>query len=173
MNSLTAATKSSGVLHRPTRKRVNAPVGVSRWLTRTACAAHLYPCGFGFAILTVRASHSWQATGSPLRRFATRTYASSGLLARISHTQSTAAADLAASTALRDPQAVAPGLLNVPYSTFAGASVARLVSTAISTPSLRSGVRIAGLGLCHRKEHFEEYKNNSCLTAALWRDCKS
>ncbi len=28
-------------------------------------------------------------------------------------------------TALRDPQAGAPGLLNVPYSTFAGASVAR------------------------------------------------
>ncbi len=34
-------------------------------------------------------------------------------------------ADLAASTALRDPQAGTPGLLNVPYSTFAGASVAR------------------------------------------------
>ena len=31
----------------------------------------------------------------------------------------------AAPTALRDPQAGAPGLLNVPYSTFAGASVAR------------------------------------------------
>ncbi len=35
-------------------------------------------------------------------------------LARISHTQSTAAADLAASTALHDPQAGTPGLLNVP-----------------------------------------------------------
>ncbi len=41
-------------------------------------------------------------------------------LARISHTQSTAAADMAASTAFRSV-----GLLNVPYSTFAGASVAR------------------------------------------------
>ncbi len=66
------------------------------------------------------------------------------MLTRISHTQSTAGADLAASTALRDPQAGAPGLLNVPYSTFAGPSVARLVSTAISTPSLQSGVRSAG-----------------------------
>ncbi len=70
-------------------------------------------------------------------------------LARISHTQSTAAADLAASTALRDPQVGAPGLLNVPYSTFAGAdpqtgALARLVSTAISTPSLRLGVRDPG-----------------------------
>ena len=71
-------------------------------------------------------------------------------LARISHTQSTAAADLAAPPA-RPARAGAPGLLNVPYSTFAGAdprkgAVARLAATAISTASLRSGVRIAGLG---------------------------
>ena len=36
---------------------LNVLVGVSRWLTRTACVAHLYQCGFGFAIRTVRASH--------------------------------------------------------------------------------------------------------------------
>ena len=68
-----------------------------------------------------------------------------GALTRISHTQSIAAADMTASTVFRDPQkAGTPGLLNVPYSTFAGASVARLVSTAISTASLRSSVRSAG-----------------------------
>ncbi len=49
-------------------------VGVSRWLTRTACAAHFCQCGFGFAIRTVRASHRL-----PLRRFVTRIYAQSGL----------------------------------------------------------------------------------------------
>ena len=60
----TSATKSSGVLHRPCDPLagapglLNVPVGISRWLTRTACVAHLYQCGFGFAILTARASHS-------------------------------------------------------------------------------------------------------------------
>jgi len=52
------------------------------------------------------------------------------LIARISHTHSTAAADLAASTAFRDPQAGAPGLLNVPYSTLAGADPERVPSRA-------------------------------------------
>ena len=65
-------------------------------------------------------------------------------LARISHTQSTAAADLAASTALCDPQAGAP---------------ARLVSTAISTPSLRSGVRNAGSAGCPGFRQFESFGN--------------
>ncbi len=41
-------------------------------------------------------------------------------LARISHTRSTASVQCSALTALRDPQAGAPGLLNVPYSTFPG-----------------------------------------------------
>ena len=45
--------------------------------------------------------------------------------ARIMHKFSTAATKSSTLTALRDPQAGAPGLLNVPYSTFAGASVAR------------------------------------------------
>ncbi len=59
----TAATQSSGVLCAPPvlpdppAGAPNVPVGVSRWLTRTACAAHLCQCGFGFAIRTVRASH--------------------------------------------------------------------------------------------------------------------
>ncbi len=44
-------------------------------------------------------------------------------LARISHTQSTAEVDLAASTALPSV-----GLLNVPYSTFAGADPERVPS---------------------------------------------
>ncbi len=48
-------------------------------------------------------------------------------LARISHTQSTAAADLAAPPA-RPARAGAPGLLNVPYSTFAGADPQRVPS---------------------------------------------
>ena len=46
-------------------------------------------------------------------------------LTRISHTPSTASAQSSGLTVLRDPQAGTPGLLNVPYSTFAGASVAR------------------------------------------------
>ncbi len=53
-------------------------VGVSRWLTRTACAAHLYQCGFGFAIpariihrLSSRSGGS--AGGSALRHVATET----------------------------------------------------------------------------------------------------
>ena len=37
-----------------------------------------------FAILTVRANHSWRATDSPLGRFVTRTFESSGL-ARFVH----------------------------------------------------------------------------------------
>ena len=48
-------------------------------------------------------------------------------LARISHTRSTASAQCSALTALRSV-----GLLNVPYSTFAGASVARLVRPVLS-----------------------------------------
>ncbi|MEE8161789.1 MAG: hypothetical protein V3T61_09150, partial [Acidobacteriota bacterium] len=35
-------------------------------------------------------------------------------------------------TVLRDPQAGAPGLLSVPYSTLTGASVPRLVRSALS-----------------------------------------
>ncbi len=59
----TAATKSSGVLHRLRDPQAGAPrpprptVGVSRWLTRTERVAILYQCGFGLATLTVRASH--------------------------------------------------------------------------------------------------------------------
>ncbi len=64
----TAAKKSSALASRPasagapdrqagTPGLLNVLVGVSRWLTRTAWVAHLYQCGFGFAIRTVRASH--------------------------------------------------------------------------------------------------------------------
>ncbi len=61
----TASPKSSVVLCAPPARPasagapglLNVPVGVSRWLTRTECVAHLYQCGFGFAIRTVRASH--------------------------------------------------------------------------------------------------------------------
>ena len=67
----TASTKLSGVRCAPparpadgcpdpqagTPGLLNVLVGVSRWLTRTAWVAHFYPCGFGFAIRTVRASH--------------------------------------------------------------------------------------------------------------------
>ena len=55
------------------------------------------------------------------------------LLARMMHEFSTAATKSSALPALHDPQAGAPGLLNVPYSTFAGASVARLVRSAFSS----------------------------------------
>jgi len=42
---------------------------LSACVPRPACAAHLYQCGFGFAIRTVRASHSWRATrGKPPAR---------------------------------------------------------------------------------------------------------
>ena len=66
----TAATKPSALTARPASGYplvglLNVPVGVSRWLTRTACAAHLCQCGFGFAIRTVRASHRLAPT--PLR----------------------------------------------------------------------------------------------------------
>ncbi len=54
----TAATTSSGVLHRLGDPQACAPVpvGVSRWLTRTVWAAHLCQGGFGFAILGVCAA---------------------------------------------------------------------------------------------------------------------
>jgi hypothetical protein len=48
------------------------------------------------------------------------------------HKFSTVSAKPSALPVLRDPQAGAPGLLKVPYSTFAGASVARLVRPAFS-----------------------------------------
>ena len=48
------------------------------------------------------------------------------------HKFSTASPKLYILTVLRDPQAGAPGLLCVPYSTLAGASVARLVRPALS-----------------------------------------
>ncbi len=75
----TAAMKSSAltVLRDPQAGApglLNVPVGVSRWLTRTACAAHFYQCGFGLP-----SELFGRATGSPLRRFVTRTYAQSGL----------------------------------------------------------------------------------------------
>ena len=57
-------------------------------------------------------------------------------LARIMHKFSTASPQSSVLTVLRDPQAGAPCLLSVPYSTLAGTSVARLVSPALS--SLRS-----------------------------------
>ncbi len=78
-------------------------------------------------------------------------------LTRISHTRSTAPAQGSGvqhrpcdpRAGARDPQAGAPGLLNVPYSTFAGASVARR-----GTPSDRSFRRFANrrsLGLSELK----------------------
>ena len=54
------------------------------------------------------------------------------MLARIMHKFSAASPQSSVLTVLRDPQAGAPGLLSVPYSTLAGASVARLVSPALS-----------------------------------------
>ena len=83
-------------------------------------------------------------------------------VARASHTQSTAAADLAASTALHSV-----GLLNVPTVRLWGPRgtrlrVTRLVSTAISTPSPRSGVRNAGheggVALIHRLGRIRGWK---------------
>ncbi len=53
-------------------------------------------------------------------------------LARIMHKFSTASPKSLVLTVLRDPQAGAPGLLSVPYSTLAGASVTRLVRSALS-----------------------------------------
>ena len=50
------------------------------------------------------------------------------MLARIMHKFSAASPQSSVLTVLRDPQAGAPGLLSVPYSTQAGASVARLLS---------------------------------------------
>ena len=55
------------------------------------------------------------------------------MLARIMHKFSTAATKSSALPVLRDPQAGAPGLLNVPYNTFAGASIARLVRSVLSS----------------------------------------
>ena len=63
----------------------------------------------------------------------------SGVLARISHQLSTAAADPGMSTALRSV-----GLLDVLSSTPAEPSVARLVSMPVCTASLRNLVRKAG-----------------------------
>src|SRR5659263_508041 len=60
-------------------------------------------------------------------------------LARNSHQGSTTAADTGMSTALRSV-----GLLDVVSTTPPGPSVARLVSTPVSTTSLRTLVRIAG-----------------------------
>ena len=48
------------------------------------------------------------------------------------HKFSTASPQSSVLTVLRDPQAGTPGLLSVPYSTLAGASVARLVRPALS-----------------------------------------
>ena len=62
-------------------------------------------------------------------------------LARISHQASTAAADMGMSTALRSV-----GLLDVVSTTPPGPSVARLVSTPVSTASRRTLVRNAGQG---------------------------
>src|SRR5512141_3464355 len=62
-------------------------------------------------------------------------------LAPISHQASTAAADMGMSTALRSV-----GLLDVVSTTPPGPSVARLVSTPISSTSLRTLVRNADLG---------------------------
>jgi len=67
-NFSTVAPKPSALPARPAKAGAPGPqagapgllnvlVGVSRWLTRTACAAHPFQCGFGFAIRTVRASH--------------------------------------------------------------------------------------------------------------------
>ncbi len=52
--------------------------------------------------------------------------------ARIMHKFSTASLKSLVLTVLRDPQAGTPGLLSVPYSMLAGASVARLVRPALS-----------------------------------------
>jgi hypothetical protein len=63
----TAATTSSGLLHRLRAPQAGAPVpvGVSRWLTRTVWAAHLCQGGFGFAILAqIIHRLSWRSGGS-------------------------------------------------------------------------------------------------------------
>ncbi len=76
----TAATTSSGLLHRLRAPQAGAPVpvGVSRWLTRTVWAAHLCQGGFGFAILAqIIHRLSWRSGGttggSALRHVATET----------------------------------------------------------------------------------------------------
>ncbi len=54
------------------------------------------------------------------------------------HKFSTAATKSSALAALRDPQAGTPGLLNVPYSTFAGASDPQAGAPALARSALSS-----------------------------------